>query len=382
MQRENPGLTFFIAKSIKEIPRQEWDQLFDPELIEGYGFHQTLEEASLKEFTIRYLLAKRNNQLSLIIPFFIMNFSFDTLLPGPLRWLMKKCKLALTLRIIFLGAPTAEEFYLGMRKDENPEQLLNGAIEKIEEFSKQEKIVGFLFNNVPLKYSWLNGYLEKKRFIKMEGLPSTIIEIKAGSLEDYIKGLSKNMRKDLRHKLRESAELAKLTTEIRQDIEGISEEVYRLYMNNFSESDVHFEILTKDFFEKISANMPDSVKYFITRDQNKIVAFNLCFVKNGLFIDKFIGFDSQLAHKYHLYFTTFCHNLDWCIKNGLRFYQPGATDYHPKVRLGAKLIPLFLYTKASNPVIGFLIRISARLIEPKNIDSSLKEIIKLKKLEV
>ncbi|MDD5653790.1 MAG: GNAT family N-acetyltransferase [Candidatus Omnitrophica bacterium] len=381
MQKENAPLSFSIASTIQEIPRQDWEELFGKDIIEGYGFQRTLEEAGLQEFTIRYLLGKRENRFCLIIPFFIMNFSFDTLVSGPLQAIMKKLKPIFTLKVIFLGAPTAEEFYLGIAKEAEAEALLNGAIAAIEAFSKKEKIAGFLFNNVSRKNEWLSSYLERKGFIKLEGLPSTLIEIKANSVENHIQGLSKNMRKDLKRKLKASREIAKLTTEIRQDIQGISDEVYRLYMNNFSDSDVHFEILTKEFFEKISANMPETVKYFITREGSKIVAFNLCFVKDGLFIDKFIGFDKELALKYHLYFTTFCHNLDWCIKNGLRFYQPGATDYHPKVRLGAKLVPLFLYAKALNPVIDFLIRKSAKLIEPKNIDSSLKEIIKLRNLE-
>jgi len=379
MQEETLPLSFSILESMEEIPQQEWDRLFDKTIIEGYGFHQTLEQSKLKEFTIKYLLGKRDNSPVLIIPFFVMDFSFDMLIAGPLNGLVKKLKSIFTLKIIFLGAPTAEEFYMGIAQEENLDSILDAAIEKIEEFSRKEKIAGFLFYNISQKHPLLMEYLEKKCLIKMEGLPSTIIEIKANSLEEYIKGLSKNMRKDLRHKLKTASCRAKLTTERRQDINGISEEVYQLYMNNFLDSDVHFEVLTKEFFERINTNMPDTVKYFITRDKEKIVAFNLCFVKDGLLIDKFIGFDRALAKEYHLYFTTFCHNLEWCIQNGVRFYQPGATDYHPKIRLGAKLIPLFIYTKASNPLINFLIRVFARTIEPKNIDSSLKEITKLKK---
>jgi len=124
--------------------------------------------------------------------------------------------------------------------------------------------------------------------------------------------------------------------------------------------------------------MPEIAKYFITYDKEKIVAFNLCLIKNNLFIDKFIGFDKELAHKYHLYFTTFCHNMDWCMKNGIRTYQPGTTDYYPKMRLGAKLIPLYIYAKSFNPLFNVLVRIFAKWIEPKNIDATLREIEELK----
>ncbi len=120
--------------------------------------------------------------------------------------------------------------------------------------------------------------------------------------------------------------------------------------------------------------MPGIAKYFITYNKDKIVAFNLCLIKNNIFLDKYIGFDQVLAKAYHLYFTTFCYNFDWCIKNGLRFYQTGATDYYPKMRLGAKLIPLYIYTRAFNPLLNTFLKIFKKFIEPKNLDSSLKDI--------
>ena len=118
MQEETLPLSFSILESIEEIPRQEWGRLFDKTIIEGYGFHQTLEQSNLKEFTIRYLLGKRDNSPVLIIPFFVMDFSFDMLISGPLNGLVKKLKSIFTLKIIFLGAPTAEEFYMGITQEE------------------------------------------------------------------------------------------------------------------------------------------------------------------------------------------------------------------------------------------------------------------------
>jgi hypothetical protein len=120
--------------------------------------------------------------------------------------------------------------------------------------------------------------------------------------------------------------------------------------------------------------MPQVARYFITYDADKIVAFNLCLIKGDTFIDKFIGFDYAVAHKYHLYFTTFCHNLEFCIKNNIRFYQPGTTDYYPKLRLGAKLIPLYDYTSTFNPLFDAGFRLIAPFIQPKNLDPSLKNL--------
>jgi predicted N-acyltransferase len=331
-----------------------------------------LEESNLQEFSFGYLLARRDYSLTAIIPLFITEFPLTALINGTIHKIANKFKDFLKLKLIFVGSLTTEEFYFGISKDENLDLLMDGALEKLSEFCKEEKIAGIVFYNLSARNKALAEYLEEKGFIKMESLPSTIIKIEGSSIVDYIKTLSRNTRKDLKKKLKKSSAQAQLTTVIREDIDDIVDEIYRLYMNNFDESSVHFEVLTLEFFRRISANMPGLVKFFITYDKKKIVAFNLCLIKGNFCIDKFIGLDLEVAHKYHLYFTTLYHNLDWCIKNGIRFYQPGATDYHPKMRFGAKLIPLFVYSKAFNPFLNYFLKTVVKLIEPKNLDSSFK----------
>jgi hypothetical protein len=98
------------------------------------------------------------------------------------------------------------------------------------------------------------------------------------------------------------------------------------------------------------------------------------FIKGETAIDKFIGFDKELSHKYHLYYVTFVNNIEYCIKNGLRFYQMGITDYKPKIRLGAKLVPLYIYVKLLNPFLNIFSKIIARFVEPARFDPGLKDL--------
>jgi predicted N-acyltransferase len=174
--------------------------------------------------------------------------------------------------------------------------------------------------------------------------------------------------------------LGKLETEITDNIDNVINEIYQLYMNNFNDSNLRFEILTPYFFQNICRTMPGVAKYFLTRMEGKIVAFNLLFVKGDTCIDKFIGFDYSVALKHNLYYTTFCHNVDWCIKNNIRFYQPGQGDYDAKIRLGASLIPLFIYVKTFDPLLNFFIKPLIKILEPQKFDPALKNLEKYKNL--
>lgn len=367
------NLNFSIVNSINEIPEQEWNRLFG-DIIENYGYQKTLEESGVEGFLFAYLVGRKEGKITAILPFFIMDFSFDTIIEGPFHKLAHKFRRFLRVKSLFLGSPISEKFYMGISQEEDLKEAINKALEKLRKFCKDEKIAGIIFYNLAEKDKPLAGHLAKKNFIEMEGLPGTVIEIKHKSFDKYAESLSKNMRKDLRRKLRRATEQADLKTEVRSDILGISDQIFKLYLNNFDDSGIHFEMLKKGFFENICSNMEGVIKYFITYDKDKIVAFNLCLVKNGVMVDKYIGLDRELSHKYHLYFTTFAHNMQWCMDNGIHFYQPGNTDYYPKIRLGAKLIPLYLYVKAFNPLLNFVLKSLKSIIQPRNLDPSLKNI--------
>ncbi|MBI4982837.1 MAG: GNAT family N-acetyltransferase [Candidatus Omnitrophica bacterium] len=377
MQIEN-NLSFSISNSVNDILETEWNRLFDESVIEGFGYHKTLEESNLKEFSIHYLLAKRNNKLTAIIPFFTCDFSFTTLIQGKLQKVIHRIHKwfpnFLKFRLLFVGSPTSEELYIGIDKNEGLETILNEAAKIIKSAAKKEKATAILFFNLSEKHRDISTYLHKQSFASMKSFPNTVLEISASSLEDYINQLGKNTRKSLRRKLRDTQSLAQLKTEILEDISAVKDRIYELYLNNLTDSDVSFEILTPEFFTNIAKYMPDTAKYFLTYDNSNIIAFNLLFIKGDTAIDKFIGFDKELSRKYNLYYATFSYNLNYCIKNNIRFYQLGVTDYEPKVRLGAKIMPLFVYAKFMNPLVNIIAKPILYLIQPSNFDPVLKAI--------
>ncbi|MDD5584238.1 MAG: GNAT family N-acetyltransferase [Candidatus Omnitrophica bacterium] len=378
MKANATALTVTITSTIRDITENDWTLLFGNNDIEGWGYHKTIEEANLKEFDLYYLVVKRQARTVAILPFFTTLFSFTTIIQGPLQKVIltirKKFKRFCTMPILFVGFPTAEEFYIGIAKDESAEEIMTTLLTALEEFACGKKIGTLLFYDLTEKHTALFPYLRDKGFSPMESFPNTRITLQEKTLDDYIATLGKSTRKNLKRKLRESASRAALTTEVSEDIAKIKDEVYRLYLNNLNDSSVSFETLTFNFFLTICRNMPGVAKFFITRSGEKIVAFNLCLIKNDTCIDKFIGFDKETSRTLHLYYTTFCHNIDWCIKNGIRVYQMGVTDYDPKIRLGARLTPLYIYIKLRNPFINFFARKIIRFIEPRRFDPTLKKL--------
>ncbi len=380
MAGENPKIEFRMTSDIDDITIQCWDRIFPGDIIEGFGYHKTIEESGTKEFRISYLVGEDNKEVILLIPFFINDFSFTTVIQGPLQKLMffiqKIFKRAFKAKMLFVGLPTAEELYIGVDKSYGYAFLIERALQELSKLCAKERIIATLFYNLTEKHQTLCDILKKHKFASMEDFPNTFLTIKEKSCEDYIEKLSKNTRKDIRKKLNRLNTLTRLETEVTEDISNIKNRIYELYMNNFEDSDIHFETLTMEFFENIAKNMEGVAKFFITRDHtSQIVAFNLCFVKNNTCIDKVIGLDKDKSRLYHLYNATLIHNIGWCIKNNITYYQLGITDYHAKLRFGASLTPLFIYVKINNRILNAIFtKPIAKLTQPKNFDPVLKRL--------
>lgn len=378
MRVKRSPLHIEVYTTINDIPKEIWDGLFNPEIIENYYYQKTLEESHLKEFTFYYFIAKRNEKIVAIIPAFTSDFSFSTIIQGKLqKFILNVQKFLprfLKIKILFIGSPTTEELYIGLPEEENLEKILDKTLKKIFTFARKKKASAVLFYNLTRKQQELADYLLRKGFAKMESFPNTVLKINTASIEEFFDSLGKSTRKSLKRKLSKTLELTELRTEISDDIGFIKDRIHELYLTNFTESDVRFETLTKEFFQNICINMPGIAKYFLTYDNTRLVAFNLLIIKNDTAIDKFIGFDTEVSRKYNLYYTTFIHNINYCIKNNIHYYQMGITDYEPKIRLGAALVPLYIYVRLLSPILNFIGKFFIKSLEPKRFDPTLKNL--------
>ena len=362
------AVTYNIVDSVNQIERKEWDFIFG-NIPEGYEFYQTLEKSDLKEFSFYYLILYRGENILSIAPLFVADFYLDIVLEGlmkdAVRFIRRFIPRFLVLRTLFSGSPFGENGVLGIRKDlRNPHLLIDEIAKAMERFSKEQRIPFVLFKDFSKEDTILLDSLKQKGFLRVDSFPSVRMELKFRSLEDYLRSLSYSTRKDLRRKIKKAYAKANIEITIVDDVTEMIEDIYRLYLNTYRAGKVKFEFLTREFFINVSKDLSPHTKYFLYYVNGKLSAFNLCFVYGDLLIDKFIGFDYDIARQYSLYFISWCFNIEWCLKHSIRFYQVGQTDYSPKITLGGSLIPLYAYIKHNNFFLHSVIRLFALFLKP------------------
>lgn len=202
---------------------------------------------------------------------------------------------------------------------------------------------------------------EREGFMLIEGQALAYVPIDFLSLEDYISRLSASRRKDIRRKLRSRVALeveAVSCGSERFANEKVLQEYYELYLNVYHQSELHFDLLSEAFFRNLLRDASSGGTVFEYRHGGQLIGYNLCFVKAGMLIDKYIGFRYPQARAYNLYFVSWFHNLAYALELGLSHYVAGWTDPEIKAYLGAR----FAFTRHAVYVRNRVLRSLFRLL--------------------
>ena len=203
-------------------------------------------------------------------------------------------------------------------------------------------------------------------FIEVEGQALAYVPIDFTGVEEYLSRLSAGRRKDLRRKLKKRAllEMEELPLgDARFFSSAFLDELYAMYLAVFEQSDIHFDLLNRDFFTALLQSRDIGGSVFLYRHQGALAGHNICLIKDGMLIDKYVGFSYPLARNLNLYFISWIVNLEYALANGLRIYIAGWTDPKVKAALGAS----FTFTRhlvwVRNPLLRGILRPLRHLFE-------------------
>lgn len=175
-------------------------------------------------------------------------------------------------------------------------------------------------------------------FITVEGQALAYVPITFGSVGEYLERLSAGRRKDLRRKMKKRPLLEVESLPLghaRFADPAFVDELYGMYLAVFEQSDIHFDLLTPEFFTALLRWEGMGGVVFFYRHEGRLAGYNLCLIHNGLLIDKYIGFTYPLARDLNLYFISWMVNLEFALQNNLHTYIAGWTDPEVKASLGA-----------------------------------------------
>jgi predicted N-acyltransferase len=381
IELSNLGLTITVNRTIRSIPRAEWDVCFpgDPECS---AYYRALEESSLEPFSWVYFVAREHGRVVAAAPAFVTDYRLDTTIQGSwktaLQPLFLHLKNFLTLRMLCLGSPLADKCHLGFAPGfatGRRREALGHMLASVDAFAGEHGIGLVAAKDVADSDlgNGANAAFAAAGFERQPSLPNTVLAIPHGDETAYLRSLSHAARRDVRRKLK-TADLVRIERRHGRAALDLVPEIFRLYEGQRDRSGVRFEQfeeLTPAYFRHVLTEQEEAAVVFLYFYEEQLIAFNLCFHTSRLFIDKFIGFEPTRARALNLYVLSWMTNVRYCLARGIPFLQTGQTAYAMKLHLGATLLPNWNFFRHRNPIVNAALRLASPLLAADRHDRDL-----------
>jgi predicted N-acyltransferase len=278
----------------------------------------------------------------------------------------------LTMRVLMVGC-AAGEAHLGVCRRGDESWVAAALRSVLPAYARSCNASLVVLKDFPARYREALDCFTSHGYARVPSMPMTCLRLRDyRTFGDYLHTLSKATRKDLRRKFKKAAKAAPITLEVLNDVTPFVDEIYPLYLQVHERSRQKFETLTKDYFCSLGEQMPDRARFFLWRQNGRIVAFSLCLVHDGTIYDDYLGLDYSVALDLHLYFYTLRDIISWAIAQGLHSYCSSPLNYNPKLHLGCELVPLDLYVLHTQPLLNPVFRRALKFLEPTRHDPVLQ----------
>ncbi|MEP6670310.1 MAG: GNAT family N-acetyltransferase [Chthoniobacter sp.] len=363
----------WVVASVESIPPHLRSAAFASRC-RDLRYYEVTETGLPDQFEYRYFVLHDEASGGWAIqPLFFVQQDLLAGLPQSVRSLFNGIRKAwpgfLKLRMMMIGCATSEG-----ELDHDQPWLPRALLDVTEAYRRQARASLILLKDFPSSYRPALAVFSSHGYQRAPSMPAARLELDFKDFEEYLmERLSKVFRKNLRRKLRASEEGPPLTMEVLTDASALVDDLFPLYLQTYERSDFNFEKLTPEYFRLIGQRMPDRARYFIWRQNGRIIAFSLCMVHEGILHDVALGLEYPLALELSLYFRTWHDVITWGLQNGIKAYHTGPLNYDPKLHLKMALSPLDLYARHNWAFLNPIFKLAIKYLEPTRHDPVIKK---------
>jgi predicted N-acyltransferase len=215
------------------------------------------------------------------------------------------------------------------------------------------------------------SHLERHRFRSMPAEPDMILTIDPGwkTFEDYRAALKAKYRKASVEMDKELA-IAGCVIEKLSDVETHADELINLHLQVHEQSPNRFVTLKRDFIPALARRLGDRFICTVIRQkigqESRILGFITTLIDGDTALAYVVGHDVQANRNLPIYLRLLQTAIEDGIRHGCKRVTYGRTALEPKARLGAIPIPLTVYGRHKNAIVGALATPFLQQMAPKN----------------
>ena len=373
--RRNPHRVEVVTRAqLAHCP--QWRRAF-PGARKHHRYYELVEDTIRQGFDYRYFVIRdAAGEVRAVQPFFIHDQDLLAGVGSRRRALLEAVRRVwprfLKLRTLMVGCTAGEGHLDGDEpsRSDNARALACAIVTRARDLGAQMIVL----KEFPAQYREPLQCFLQHGFSRVPSLPMTRLNIDYPSFADYMnRALNSATRRKLRKKFLATAQASPIELSVVDDVAPIIDDVYPLYLQVYERSKLHFEKLTREFFCGLGRLMPEIVRFFVWRQEARVVAFSLCMIEGDAIYAEYIGLDYTVALKLHLYHYAVRDMISWAMAKGYKWLRSSPLNYDPKLHLRHLLDPLDLYVRHTSLLPNALLRRLLPLIEPTRFELTLKK---------
>lgn len=357
-----------IFNTIDEIDSLLWDSLCSSnEIIKTHNFLRAVEHSNLKSCRYWYILFYKNGKPIANAALFSMDFCLDVVAPSFIKNICENIRKALPnffkVKLVGCGTPVATcANGIALSSEASFEEVIFLLKQTVERIAWKEKAHCILFKEYNQKEVESFDLLKNFGFMRLPSLPTSFVDVSWPSFDEYIKNLRKKYRLLAKNEIKK---LDGVSIEICEDFESYDKELWALYMNVYEKAEVKFEQLTPEFFKNISTMLKDKSRAILIKRDGRVVAFELIIEDDSMLRPLYLGINYEESKTYSLYFNSIYQILKHGIEREKKVVELGQTSYYPKLKVGARVEPLYLYMKFKRKPVQTLLKLPLKMLFPE-----------------
>ena len=335
------------------------------------GFCAAAERASPPGFDASSVVVRsKDGAVAAACPVFRTTYRLDTSLPATLRPPMalieRIAPRMVALPLLGVGSPMMDRCPVGFRAGSSMSEraeLFSDLLDAVEVEARRTGASLVAVKDVcDADLHWAAPALASRRYGRMASLPVAVLDLPFATVDDYIASLSASVRKDLRRKLKQSANSVHFTE--CAEVGELAPEIVAMYeatRENGQADYGDFDALSPDYVQTILDGVGGGAKLLLGWVDGVLASFALILFSDDRAYAHQIGMRYPLARDHNLYFMNWIAAVRLCLERGLTRLEFGQTSYPPKLRLGCRLERSWVYVRhRSRPINAALRHIAPR----------------------
>ena len=361
-----------IFKSIDDIDSGLWDSLLsEDEILKSYNFLKATEHSCLSECNFWYLLFYDGDILAAHAAFFTIYSNIEEASSTGVKNLFNKIREVFPgfMRVKYLGCGTPVATCSNVISISAPyyrEEVLSLMVRNAKEIASIEKANAILFRDFSKEEAEVLNAMTDSGFLRISTLPTSFVDVKWKSFEEYMGSFKKKYRYNMKKNISKLDE-NDIYIEVCSEFEQYAEDICKLYANVYDKANTKFEKLNPSFFANISKYLAGRSQVLLFRRKDEIIGFELIVEDKNILRPLYLGIDYRFNENCGLYFNLIYRILGFGIERGKKLVELGQTTYYPKLSVGARVEPLYMYIRFINPILHALLRKPLSYLFPERV---------------